>query len=416
MGKKAKRSWGSIRKRGKGDTWELRYPTLKPNGLPGPRKREIFYGNEDDAYRHLEDLYILFKSRKEIQKSTQEKLSSLESKEAVITVDYVWNNCYLPESTVAASTLKGYRQVYEAHIKQAFGGKPIVTITHRDIQKFITSMSIGAAKHAIVVARIIWKAAEYDGIIKRDENIMRDSYKIAHVVKDSNYHANKDIYSEKEINEIINECEDRVLQNLLIVSGKGGLRPPEASGLKCENIEFFEEDEETWAVVSVLRNVVSVDKKIIIKDTKTAGSIRSTIIEPPFAAILKQNISDRTGWLLDDGTGVPLTSSCLRDMWKRYITRTNHPYIPPKNFRNSYSTSLRANGMDEGAVYSLLGHTSSEMLRKHYNRPGSTELIQTYKNYRNNVNKKDDLELRLEAALSKIEELTKLLEERQIIN
>ena len=407
MTKENKQKWGSVRSRGD-DSFEIRYPTIRDNGLPGQRKSEYFKGTEKEAYARLDELHQQYLTRKKIMvelSSSKEVSDSSIKPTSSITVREVWEVFYLPTSEVAESTLAGYESHFRRNIAPVFGERPIVSITHSEIQKELKKKSYAVAKHMIAVLRLIWNTAEYENIIPRGCNIMKDKYKLAFNHNTQPSRAIKDIYSEEEINQIIDESDNPFITALVIVLGKGGLRVGEACGVRSDEIKYVTVDDMLWAVVSIERNALKVNGKLIIKEPKTKYSERKVVIPDPWASKLRAAVEELNDeWLLGDGCGRPLTSNPLGSIWKRYIMRTSHKYIPLKNFRNSCATAWRARGMSEGDAYTLLGHSNPLMLRTNYNRPRSKELIQTYSRYLTE-READTSNAQLQEALKEIERL-----------
>ena len=298
------------------------------------------------------------------------------------TVDEVWLQSYWPQavgSDLAATTLKGYKQVFNAEISPAFGDLEMGSITHAEVQRFLDTLPHGTAKHAVSVLRLLFNHAQYERIITSSDNIMRDRYKMP-TTRTRKTVRELHICTSEELDQILAESRQQPFWAAVAFMGKAGLRVAEACGLRWEDMTFVERDGELWCRASVERNAVMVDHQLIIKKPKTQFSSRQAFVPEPWSAELRKE-SDRhggEGWITDNGLGSPMTAQQLTPMWKRWALETGHPYTPLLHLRNAYATDLHRRGVDLARVGQLLGHSrASNMAYEHYDVPQEETLLET---------------------------------------
>lgn len=69
----------------------------------------------------------------------------------------------------------------------------------------------------------------------------------------------------------------------------------------------------------------------------------------------------------------------ITGMWRRWVSKTTHPYIPFSNLRNSYSTMLHERGLDQAVVSKLMRHSTLSTDYAFCNRQDAESLIEVLK-------------------------------------
>lgn len=176
-----------------------------------------------------------------------------------------------------------------------------------------------------------------------------------------------DPFNDAEIAAIISACrslEERALWQFAFASG---LRTGELIAVKWGHIDALR------GVIRVQDNVVSADVGTVEKDTKT-GKAREVPILPAAQAALEimRPISRIAGEYIFQH---PATRQRWRDdqqmrkgSWQPTLLRAGVRYRNPYQTRHTFASKLLAEGEQEHLVAKLLGHSTVEMVRRHYGR------------------------------------------------
>jgi integrase len=354
-----RRDFGSIRRSGR-SSWEVRYP-VRGQETPG---RKVVLGTLADAERMLETRRI------EHMLGDRERL----------TVGNAWTKLYLPSydfEHLEKSTQSGYRSCYEHHIGPAFGQRTVASVTHAQVQEWLGAMSPGAAKHAVVILRIVFNHAEYAGVVST--NIMKGArYKMPSRKTGDSRRVNVKVYAADELDAVLDAARGQSFEAALIVMGIGGLRREEAFGVRKDELRFETIDGKLWSFVPVNRAVLIVDGKMVIKGAKNEQSAREGIVKPPYSERLREIMEGMTAgaiWLQDDGSGQPRNPDKESKKHARWAAEQPFRYVTMSNFRATSATNLYGDGMDTATIAYLLGHTSDAVTRKHYIRPTKEDLV-----------------------------------------
>jgi len=353
-----RRDFGSIRRSGR-SSWEVRYP-VRGQDAPG---REVVSGTLADAERVLE----------------ARRVEHLLGDKGRVTVDDAWTRLYLPSydfEHLEKSTQSGYRSCYEHHIGPAFGQRAVASVTHVQVQEWLGAMSPGAAKHAVVVLRIVFNHAEYAGVI--GANIMKNTrYKMPRK-GECGRRTNKGVYAPDELDAVLDAARGQSFEAALIVMGIGGLRREEAFGVRRDELRFETIDGSLWGFVPVSRAVLMVDGAMVIKGAKNEQSAREGIVKPPYSERLREiaeGMAANAVWLQDDGSGQPRDPDKESKKHARWAAEQPFRYVTMSNFRATSATNLYGDGVDTATIAYLLGHTSDAVTRKHYIRPKKEDLV-----------------------------------------
>ena len=145
------------------------------------------------------------------------------------------------------------------------------------------------------------------------------------------------------------------------------MRTGELIALKWKHIDWIN------GLIHVEDNIVMGEGVTVEKDTKT-GAERDIPLLPaaraalgvmkPMTAMLKNgdyifSYDGKNRWRHD---------SHIRDRWKIIIRLSKVRYRNPYQTRHTFASTLLMNGEPELLVAQLLGHTTVEMVRRHYGR------------------------------------------------
>lgn len=319
----------------------------------GRRKSKTVTGSKRDAQRFLAG----------IQAAATGDVSHM-------TLGTFWEHRYRPHvDRLAETTVLGYEHVWAASVRPRFGDVAMADVSRADVQDWLDGMSHGKASHALALMRAMYGYAEDLGLV--DVNVMRKKYRLPR--KDARMRAVNDMTHDRATLEaILTACEGQSWEAGYILSAFGGLRREEALGCRWESIEWAD----GFALVHVHEVCVSVNGRPVVKETKTAHSVRTVPIPAPYstrlAAIRAQYPDDV--WVSDDGFGSPLNPDTVAERWKRWHTLQPFPFVPWKNLRKSYGSVLHGEGIDLATIAKLLGHSGTQTTYSWYDRPSLEHL------------------------------------------
>src|SRR5699024_1697040 len=114
---------------------------------------------------------------------------------------------------------------------------------------------------------------------------------------------------------------------------------------------------------------------------KTQDSTRVTPIIEPLRLILDRHIGDRTsGLIFINDNGDPFYPTTVTKMWARMMKDLKMPPVTLHGARHALIDLLNDNGVSEGVIMDIFGHTSravSQGYRTRGNLVGATKAIET---------------------------------------
>ena len=176
-----------------------------------------------------------------------------------------------------------------------------------------------------------------------------------------------DPFNGEEIAALLTACDRQQERALFQFAFATGLRTGELIALKWRHIDWIN------GLIHVVDNIVMGENVTVEKDTKT-GAERDVPLLPaarealaimkPMTSMLKNgdyifSYDGKSRWRHD---------SHIRDRWKIIVRLAKVRYRNPYQTRHTFASTLLMNGEPELLVAQLLGHTTVEMVRRHYGR------------------------------------------------
>lgn len=272
--------------------------------------------------------------------------------------------------THSPSTIAFYMRQLNAQIKPKWDGAMIQDVRTGDIREWIIALNKTlkpkSIRNTVGVFSLALGQAFTDGLIPTNPLTPLKLRKLLPKRQ------KKDIdkinpFNDLEIKEILDVFKTAEEKSLWQFAFASGLRTGELIALKWRHID------RTNQLIVVIDNIVTAERGTVEKDTKT-GNERTVPILPgaqkalatmhPITGKRQTNfvfINPRTKerWKSDRALG-----KC----WERNLKRTNVPYRNPYQTRHTFASKLLEQGEQELLVAQLLGHTSVEMVRRHYGR------------------------------------------------
>lgn len=291
------------------------------------------------------------------------------------TLRECYESWYLPEISERASrnTLKQYRSSWNATISPRWGDLAVAAIKPLDVQEWLLTLSNATAQMASkVMAGVLDYPVMYE-LLPR--NPMRIKYRMptAKNAKD------KSVYDLNTALHVLEAVEGSCIEAAVILALFGSCRVGESLSPLAEEVEEARASNGMLAATVQLVRQIDMDGNALDR-LKTKSSARTIVlVGKPAArllAIARDRIDAGEPWLLDDGTGAPISQRVLGLEWRRVCESRGLPPILLRNMRNSWRTfSEWELHIDYSQLETLMGHAGESVTARHYNRPDESMLV-----------------------------------------
>ena len=282
---------------------------------------------------------------------------------------------YLPEISERASrnTLKQYRSSWNATISPRWGDLAVTAIKPLDVQEWLLTLSSATAQMASkVMAGVLDYPVMYE-LLPR--NPMRIKYRMptAKNAKD------KSVYDLKASLHVLEAVEGSCIEAAVILALFGSCRVGESLSPLAEEVEEARASNGMLAATVQLARQIDMDGNVLDR-LKTKSSARTIVlVGKPAArllAIARERIATGEPWLLDDGTGAPISQRVLGLEWRRACESRGLTPILLRNMRNSWRTFCEWElHIDYSQLETLMGHAGESVTARYYNRPDASMLV-----------------------------------------
>lgn len=268
------------------------------------------------------------------------------------------------------STIDFYRRQLNAQIEPKWGETLIDDITTAQIREWIIELNKTlkpkTIRNTIGVFSLALSQAYMDDVIKSNPLSPLKLRKLL-PKKQQKDREKIDPFKDVEIKELLDIFrteEERCLWQFAFATG---LRTGELIAIKWHHIDTEKN------LIHVIDNIVTAEHGTVEKDTKT-GNVREVPILPAAKTAL-DTMRPITGKKPSNYIFMnPRTKErwkcgrALGKCWERNLKRTTIPYRNPYQTRHTFASKLLEQGEQELLVAKLLGHSSVEMVRRHYGR------------------------------------------------
>jgi integrase len=258
--------------------------------------------------------------------------------------------------TVTQSTYRDYRSTLSVYAIPHFGATPICQVLPRDAIDFLERLGKLSAKrknNIMVPVKCLFGDAKRRGDIKENpcDTIRRFKEEKAFI----------DPLSFPEIKLFLEQVDPHYL-SYFTTAFLTGMRPNELLALKWTNVDF------SMRLITVREGRVQG----IEGPPKTLSSYRDIDILPPLFDLLERHrekaSADARHVFLSE-KGKPLQVDNLRHrVWYPALERADLRKRTMYQTRHSFASLMLAHGEDPLWVARMLGHTSTEMLYRHYGK------------------------------------------------
>lgn len=358
--KKRRRTWGSITTVTRGKH-VLRWVENTPDGRK--RRSLTFYGTYKEADAELARIRV-----------------KVGDDAPVPTLGQVYEMWWKPSidermeaGSLAPSTHKRYVQEWERSCAPRWKSTPADSVRPLDVQKWLSSLSNGAASVSIVIMRRIADVAvKYE---VADQNKFRLKYEMPGARSSDR---DKSVYSREEAALMLGRLKGSRIEAAFILAAFGSCRTGESLAVRVESVRAAESHGLRFAIAAI-------DSQMDIGTapearTKNAQSVRSVIVPPPYSDRLLELADEArtagTPWMSDRGDGMPMNRNSLHREWSRLAGPDR---IPFSNLRNSWRTFAQAEwGVDYDVLEALMGHVLQGVTGRHYLRMSDAQLLDQF--------------------------------------
>lgn len=282
-----------------------------------------------------------------------------------------WDYC----KKLRKSTVVGYESAYRCHIEKAFGDSELEDITVEAIELWLASFEkSGAARKAYSVLRAMlrkafkWNRTKFDPTVLQIDLPHQRRYV-------------PEVLSDKEIYRFIKAIYGWELEAVLLCEITLGLRRCEACAL-------------TWNDIDLRSGTVDINKgrhyvagEILTEQPKSDTSWRRLEL-PTFARDRLRELSK--GHAKDEPLS-DLSPDTIAQRYKAFCKRNDLKFVPMKNLRHSYATSLLRAGVPVKVVSMILGHTDSSTTERYYLVPDKNLIKAAQKTWATHIMKQSKL-------------------------
>jgi integrase len=343
------------------NAWHVRYsvaPIVDGNPKCGQKSKRLCDGDlPDKIVRRLFTDFMV-----KVNDPGQASSSSMS------VVDF-WDKNYLPfiTETLKPSTLQGYQQIWQQHLKTHFGTTLLNNYRTHMMSNFLTRLSKKYRPRTLT--HIKWLASGvFDHAVATghcETNTIKDAQVLGKTLADGVTGA----YSLEEIENVISALVDHVEAQLVIaLSFFAGLRKGEIQGLQWGDVDAD--------LIHVRRNFTKGKGGLHLTTPKTKKSVRSIPIIQPVKGLLLL-------WRAKNPDGVFVIASNLttlsRNTIRPALTKANLTWKGYHSGRRGLGTTLRTLTGNSNAGRDMLGHSNAQVTEAHYEAAMPEEVLKGMK-------------------------------------
>lgn len=345
---------GSIRER-KHKVWQITIE-LPKDPITGKRNRRYrtVEGTKKEAERAMHEFIT------ELEKGYYVANSNISITEWVQT----WLEVYIIPN-VSPTTLSRYQGMIKRYIDPVIGNIPVQQLNTLAVQSWVNGlkispssgkeMSAATIKHAYHVLKGAMDKAVLAGIIYRSPctGIMLPKGQKKQAV----------IYDEKQIRQLLDAASGTEMELVIDMELCLGLRRGELLGLEWDDIDWEHNQ------VKIIRNRVVVDGKSVVKEPKTATSVRTLDVPVPLMQKLRkhkmQRLSNKlrlgqaytaTNYIIVHPDGKPIYPEYLSQMLTKLQDKANLPKCRFHDLRHLCASIMLLQGVNVKVAQERLGH------------------------------------------------------------
>jgi integrase len=288
---------------------------------------------------------------------------------SALTVVEFWDHTYLPfiESNLKPSTLNGYQQIWNQHLKAHFGTTVLNNYRTSMMSNFLTSLAKTlrprTLNHIKWFASSIFAHAVATG--NCENNPIRDAQVLGKTLGDGVTGA----YTLEEIENIISALVDHPeCQLIMALAFFMGLRKGEIQGLQWGDVDTD--------YIHVRRNLTKGKGGLHLTTPKTKKSVRSVpIIQPVKGLLLLWRAKNPDGEFVFASNLTTLAILTIRPA----LEKAGLPWKGYHAGRRGLGTALRSLTGNSNAGRDMLGHSNAQVTEQHYEAAMPEEVLKGMK-------------------------------------
>lgn len=251
-------------------------------------------------------------------------------------------------------TLRGYQSKINVNIVPYIGQLPLENVNGYVVERWMVDLQRdGKSAQTIINARSVLKNAMRSAVrwrlIDLDPTEGTELPRVDYT---------PDVLTAEQLGAYVDAFSGHVLEPAIVTMIATGLRRSEAFALEWSDFDFDD------GTVFVHRGIHQEGSAVWFEPTKSKTSKRLLALDEWALDILRPLRG--TGPIVGDSGHHMAPEKALR-LYETHITKkTDLPYVPLRNLRNSIGTFLADAGVDVADISSALGHSTVEVTRQHY--------------------------------------------------
>lgn len=274
-----------------------------------------------------------------------------------MTVQSYLEEVWLPSKDVRQKTREGYAAKIRVCIVPYLGDLQLQAIKPYTVERWLNDLKVKhpdpqTRKHARSVLKNAMRDAVRWEIIEHDPTEGSPCPAVRYTPK---------VLDGAQMNAYLDAFAGHVVEPVVILMIALGLRRSEACALDWADIDF------SAGTVDIHRGIHQDGARVWYEPTKSENSNR--LLAMPDWALDALRPLRGVGPLVPDLRGLDgrMPPTKVARLYKERVTSVEGlPYVPIRNLRNSHGTWLYDSGVELGRIADQLGHSTTEITRKHY--------------------------------------------------
>lgn len=266
---------------------------------------------------------------------------------------------WMATRVLTKSTKRGYDMSIRNYIEPKLGKRAMRSILPSELDmlraELAATLSAKTVNNALIPIRGAFEMAHADGVIRSNPAVRLKNVKGSRASK-------ADPFTPAELSALLAKARDDE-RNVYEFWALTGLRTGEIISIEWRDVDYEQ------ARVHVRRSVVLMEEK----DTKTVRE-RFVHLDPAALAVLKRQqgktlLQPTQRVFLNPWNQKPWDNDrVIAKRWERICARAQVRHRPPGQLRHTYASLALSSGEAPYFVAAQLGHTSLQMLDRHYGR------------------------------------------------
>ena len=298
-----------------------------------------------------------FKTKKEALQFERSFIDKASGENNSITVSDLCDQFLeFKRNRVKPTTLRGYQQAIDNHIKPYFGSRPAASVTPLDVIKWQNSQYDTASGNTLHGRHVVLSSIY---------NFGRKYYKLTNnPASEAGFQVKEDppklkFWTKDQYDSFMETITDPKAYILYETLYWSGMRIGELLALTFSDIDWENN------IIRIRRNMVRVDGQNIVYSPKTKSSVRDVLMPGFYMDELREysdKIYDKSGRLFEFVSNANAVQKVFRDR----IRKTDLPEITIHDLRHSHASLLINMGAPVVLVSDRLGHGDSSVTLRVY--------------------------------------------------